>query len=146
MKDISADRTDWTDEDYLKAHRDLWTWLAEQIKKRQEFVPKREYFEAKGIKEIPLCGCFLCEHALRKSEADETHSGTYCEFCLVDWGSRPNECAAYKDNEFGDMFSMSPVPNTKRAKRFRVAKVNYDYKQAAEFAKRIAELPERTEP
>ncbi|MGN1167183.1 MAG: hypothetical protein ACI4S2_12520 [Lachnospiraceae bacterium] len=104
----------------IEEHRKMWRWLADYPGK-----DKWDYFIMTDYKCNLVNDCFLCDYAIEQSGSYKT----MCEFCPLDWGER-KECTAEDDNGLYDLWTQCMSTD--------------DYKKAAEIAKEIAELPERS--
>ena len=116
-----------TKEQAIEEHRKMWRWIAEETEKRQKIVHKEDYFKEYFPAEIIFCNCFCCEYAVRISGISE------CKFCPIDWDSKYNHCMCMNKNFRHDgLYSL-----------WGFATSCDDWKEAAELARQIAELPER---
>lgn len=121
-----------TKEQAIAAHRKMWNWIADETEKQERVMDKSDYFEMHQIApdDRPLLDCYACEYGaeLAGSEAHQDR----CRFCPLCWGSRADNrmCVnvsprAY--NWYGDWLRAN------------------NWKEAAEIARRIAEVPESNE-
>ncbi|MCC8015362.1 MAG: hypothetical protein LIO87_09210 [Eubacterium sp.] len=116
----------WTKEDYIREFRLMWEWIAEKTEERREFVGKLEYLEGrfKGYGgEDMMNDCFLCEFCSSK--------GCYapdCDKCPIDWGTDKNGLSLLCDDG---------------AALFEKWVFTGRWQEAAEYAREIAELPEK---
>ena len=94
-------------------HREMWTWIAKETKRRQMVIKEKDYFGARD--DVPVSNSYCCEVA-----------GWDCAKCPLKW-SALGKC--------GD--SDSPYSQWKEAVRMR------DWVRAAYYAAIIARLPEK---
>ena len=115
-----------TKEECIQGHRDMWNWIADtsmQIRKR---VYPYDYFKRQGIKNRPSGNNFICEY---NNNAFRSKRCKRCKDCIIQWedydGNKTKICV-------GSIYSM-----------FFHQIGAYDYKKAAEIARRIANLPSK---
>lgn len=65
-------------DEYIKAHRNLWLWIAKETLRRKYLVRKKTYFEENNKPHVSN-SCYLCEYK-------RVFKGT-CDNCLIDWGT-----------------------------------------------------------
>lgn len=118
-------------------HRKMWNWIADETLRRKRCVTKFEYFGAFGITNIPISRCYCCEYDYSVSKITMAQ----CTNCPILWNNSErimsDKCLHkyFKGDDQG-LFSM-----------WRNAiHIDYDYKEAAELARQIANLPEREFP
>ena len=106
----------------VKEHRKMWNWIADETERQKRKVSKEDYFNAHPEYEIPFCKCFCCEYDLKNGIGN-------CVKCPIKWSGARNigiccciENAASYNKWF---YSMA-------------------WKDAAKYAREIANLPERT--
>ena len=104
-----------TKQEALENHRKLWNWIADKTMERKRRVEKFEYFEENGIDMI-LNGCYCCKY--------DSQFNNLCDHCPIDWGNDNNDCC-YKNSPYNKW------------------SFEYDYLKAAQYAREIANLPER---
>lgn len=107
-----------TREQAIIEHRKMWNWIADETLKRERKVDKEDYFrEHREYSQIPIHFCWCCEYC-------EYIEMRFCNECIIDWGFErcTNTHSSYRNWRQCD---------------------NYDYIEAAKYAKQIAELPER---
>lgn len=126
-----------TKEQAIAEHRKMWRWIAEETEKRREIVYKGEYL----IKYFPdddiYYSCFCCEYAIQKMLFENDRGSKIdnkCTFCPIDWGGEVNAF----------MCERKDLSTKNRGLYFLWVRTN-DWKEAAELAREIAELPERKE-
>lgn len=106
-----------TREEAIKKHRELWHWIAnETIRRKTMYV--RKYENPDVAKEMPNNGCWLCEYV--------RSIGGCCGECPIDWGS--TKCTGL----------------TSPYRTWAYCHI-LDYKERANLADIIAELPEKEE-
>lgn len=101
-------------EETVKNHREMWNWIADETLKREEAVGKWEYFEAYRIILKPECECYACDFA----------SG--CHDCPIMWDNLGNLTCLSKNSPYI---------------RWCRSRDNGNYKSAAKWARKIANLP-----
>lgn len=81
-------------EDYIKMHREMWNWIADNIKDLIMNKHVKDILEAKELFiQNYLIGtdirfnCFCCEYAIIESQ-DEYY---YCNYCPLNWNSKRYE-------------------------------------------------------
>lgn len=105
----------------IKLHRKLWRWIADETERRKEIVKKSDYplFERKIIR----WNCWCCEYA--KEE---------CKNCPIEWAKK----------EHNDHLGLEMIRCTDgEYRKWYKATERGDWKEAAHWARVIAELPER---
>lgn len=115
-----------TREQAIAEHRKMWNWIADCIEKHKEIfdiaVLKCFYLSTLGkLKNLSVEKCFLCEYA--RNERNKKEEGTTCDYCPIKRADG-NGC-------LGGIY-------------YRVTTAE-SWKQQAEFARQIANLPERTD-
>ena len=105
----------------IKLHRKLWRWIADETERRKEVVGKHDYplFKRKDIS----YNCWCCEYA--EGECKNCPIIWNGEWYYNDLGLRIPEC---EDGEYGKWSEKAMRGN---------------WKEAAHWARVIAELPER---
>ena len=75
----------------LKLHRKLWGWLYLNPGKA-----KKDWPEWNTIENLPVCLCFACDAALKRSKI--SHYKRYkCENCPLVWNSKGDTSPYYND-------------------------------------------------
>ena len=118
---------EWT----IAEHRKMWWWIAEETLKREKIVYKEEYLEEYFPDEDICCDCFCCEYDKQKTNSENDMK---CKFCPLDWGSDCSTTQCVDKNYLAGEGNL-----------FALWESTLDWKEAAELAKQIAELPERKE-
>ena len=106
-----------TREEAIKKHRELWHWIADETRRNCRLVFKHENPDV--AKEKPYNDCWLCEYAI----CHKTTNFNHCTRCPIDWGVMTcmRKGSPYRELTLG----------------------NFLYKEYANLADRIAELPEK---
>lgn len=113
-----------TRKEAIKKHRELWHWLAEETRKRQYCVRKKEN---PGVEcKEPRNACWLCEYALRYNKYEKRWF-VNCIECPIDWGKGCRDC-----EDDGSLY-----------REWKKALVDCNVESYADMADRIAELPEK---
>lgn len=107
-----------TRDEAIREHRKMWNWIADETLRLKRKVEKSEYFETfkKEYKIKPMSECWCCEF----------NNQRHCKNCIIDWGD-----GAY----------CTTVSH--RLSAFMLWANSCNYKKAARYARKIAELPER---
>ena len=107
-----------TREEAIENHRKMWNWIADETEKRKKIVFIEEYFIEHNLNSCFL-DCYCCHYT-------HINRSPNCETCPVAWGGETGICID-KDSPY-----------------FRFSSTQYyDYKNAAKYAREIANLPER---
>lgn len=127
-----------TKQQTIEEHRKMWNWIAEQLEKgikKSVYDLKVEYCERNQLS--LLYHCFCCDYALTTSDY------VYCDMCKncpVIWGTESDtkdffcEYEIKKEDFYEDHGLWSKADEySKKGK----------YKEAAELARQIANLPEK---
>lgn len=121
----------------MKRHRELWNKVAELLERSDNENPNQSfgitYYKRKALEELgykwtkmPKNYCWLCEY----DGLPKFKNVPMCANCLVgDWGSGAEQCC----ND-GSLYEAISFHISQR-----------EYKQASEVARKIANLPERTD-
>lgn len=109
-----------TKQECIENHRKMWNWIADETEKRKDPVSKEDYFKYVGVSLLnrPFMDCYACESC-----------EGFCKLCLFDW-----EITHYcheNDSYYESWWFFSII--------------ELDYKKAAHYARKIANLPEREE-
>lgn len=111
-----------TKQECIENHRKMWNWIADETEKQERIVDKGDYFNVMKIpyKSRPLFECYACDFC----EAD-------CEKCPIQW-------------EMGKCYH-GDSPFVKWGEAVMIARINplKFYKEVAQYAREIANLPER---
>ena len=108
-----------TKKESVELHRKLWNWVADETLRLKRKVYGNEYFEKMRIstEDVPCCHCYCCEY-------DELYNpDKNCYYCPIKWGDDNEKCG---NNMHYKLWSTSE-----------------DYKEAAKYARKIANMPER---
>lgn len=108
-----------TREEAIENHRKMWNWIADETEKRKKAVFTEDYFIEHNLNSCFLY-CYCCHYNKYINRSPN------CETCPVEWGGETGICTD-KDSPY-----------------FRFSLTHYyDYKNAAKYAREIANLPER---
>ena len=111
-----------TKEEAIKRHRMMWSWIAYETLRREEYVTKQEaleHFGWDGSKMRSRCWC--CTYA-------RAHENGSCEDCPIQWPEGGCASSVEVKGLYDEWCYM----------RWR-----FDHKKAADLAYQIANLPER---
>lgn len=113
-----------TREQAIAEHRKMWNWIADEIKKNKTVLnireEKKKYLISTCSDFLPFEFCFLCEYVIEK--------GYNCEKCPV-----------YIDGEIVD-FNNKCLNGL-----YNEVKICVSWQEQATLARKIANLPERTD-
>ncbi len=124
-----------TREQAIVEHRKMWRWISRETLKRKKQVTKKIYFEEKHIPvaERPFAGCYACEY---DGTFEFNYGETQCQNCPLEWGGNADHVMClHTDNP----------PQGQLQNLFGRWLAASNWKEAAELARQIAELPERKE-
>lgn len=140
-------QTHLTRDEIIKAHKDMWSWIAKQTKTDKFCYSKTDYRNtAKKIRSTQYYNmygphnCALCQYAAQKQmEAPEPIIGekpNQCKFCIGIWPNHdccinPNKSEIVIDPGLYDAYVM--------------AFEDGDWKHAAQYAEYIRDLPLKPE-
>lgn len=148
-----------TKEQAITKHREMWNWIADKLEEAAKkgyaegfsdvYDLKRQYIKKYENNEDVLHNCYCCEYANEKSNDPSCYT---CDICPILWGSENkglnifcetglvlSDCIpewyydGFKDPDIG-LWLLADI----------LTKC-YMYEQAAEIARKIANLPEREE-
>ncbi len=127
-----------TREQAIKEHRKMWNWIADETLKRKKCVDKKDYFgehpEYEEFLCVPVCFCWCCEYDSEKLldyvNLNKDGEQQSCSFCPID----------FHNSDFYRKCLNDESVFTEWLRSF-----DYNYEQAAKYARMIAELPERKE-
>ena len=111
-----------TKQQAIENHRKMWNWIADESLRQKRCVDKDEAFKHFGWEYIPK-QCWCCEYASAKINCAYFNKCTYCPLI---WG---NDIS--KSCTFSEFF------------KWQYAFDIDDLETAVEYARKIAELPER---
>lgn len=112
----------------IEQHRKMWSWIADKTEEQRRVVRKSEFFEAHPEEPRPVYDCYACDFVYEISLRDR--SGLKCRYCPFDWGSNSRTVRVNCESWH------SPYKHWD-AQRM----VNGDWKEAAKYARMIAEIP-----
>ena len=119
-------------------HRRMWNWIADKTMESEQCVTKYEYMlhleRNSEQKKIPIHLCFLCDYATLTAymETGKTSSDIRCRYCPCVW---PGGCCYKNDRQ-----NLRPLYT-----RWIDAHQEQNYKNAAKYARKIADLPAKPE-
>lgn len=136
----------FTKDQAITEHRKMWRWIYDETVKQKRPVSKEEYLEKNNIFGL-YCDCFLCEYSIderNKNDAD-FHM---CDYCPLDWDSKfKNECKCTWKADFKPKtdigFKIIEKLFAGYYYRWNEAYIKGDYKEAAKYAYKIANLKEK---
>lgn len=111
----------------VRRHRLMWNWIAQMSIQEQRHVEKEEVFKHFGWDLSTPCLCWCCAYTIFNGIRESID----CEFCPVVWG----------ENELGQ--DIGCLYKTSAFQSYGSAWRREDYIEAAKYAYKIAELPER---
>ena len=130
----------------IAEHRKMWCWIYDETVKQKRPVGKEEYFEKNNIFGLHS-GCFLCEY----SSAEIIKNGAnfhICDYCPLDWDSKVKN--GFKCTRKVNFKPKTNIGSKIFAKlftgyydRWYEAYLKGDYKAAAKYAYKIANLKEK---
>lgn len=152
----------------VRLHREMWRWIADELEKMSKLSTaeleehelycldlediKEEFCRRKGKKYKNVAYfCFCCEYSdqrlklIHKSPSDNNYPLHNCYFCPLKWGSETNVDDYYcMDKEkYDDFHGLYELCNNEIILAMRL-RINYfHYLDASQYAKQIAELPEK---
>lgn len=120
---------------YLRLHRKLWNWIADETERTHKCVDKWDAFEHFGWNCINGT-CWCCKYARWKRKYQTSETG--CEnLCLVDWGTIESTgermCCVFNDR-FGEESAFE---------YWEARRCDGDWKKAAKVVRIVANMPER---
>lgn len=119
-----------TREEAIENHRKMWNWIADETEKRKRKVKKIEYFYEHML-DFCFVNCYCCQYVYG-DDGDYAVLFTKCDLCPIEWGVKTNDCICDESCLNGESLFCKFV-NT----------YSDDYKNAAKYAREIANLPER---
>lgn len=114
-----------TREEAIQKHRELWHWIFEETVKKRRAVQKCENEEV--MEEVPVHFCWCCQYSLNEEFKTKI---PVCENCPIEW---PETCA--------DVCEKGDPPCVKSY--YGEWEDSFDWREAADLAFKIANLPER---
>ena len=118
-----------TKQEAIEGHRKMWSWIVEQIAK-QGFVVniselKEKWCEKNGY--VLENGCFACEY-VHENRNDFRGCANWCPLM---WGKSANDGCMIIDNHYDGLYHQILFCG--------------DYEEGINIARKIAELPERSD-
>lgn len=117
----------------IKKAKMMWNWISNETLKEKRVVNKNEYFQKNNIKKIPINECYLCEY-IRKFEI--IGPGYGCEKC-------PLKFTNIYNLHNSELFIFPCVREDSPYYKWLNLDYIRDYELASQYAKEIAELPEK---
>lgn len=113
-----------TRKEYLKKHRDMWNWIADNILFDRRIVTKLNYLKYIGVSEYddkcPRNNCYCCELDKKFNMIIKPHYEDYyqCKYCPLRWhGKYPIQCedsnSQYKKYKLWTHYSYDNLPVSK---------------------------------
>lgn len=136
----------FTKDQAIAEHRKMWCWIYDETVKQKRPVRKEEYLEKNNIFGL-YSDCFLCEYSIDETIKNGANFHI-CDCCPLDWDSKAkNRCKCVMKVNF-------KPKNTLGSKIFEKLFTGYyyrwneayrkgDYKAAAKYAYKIANLKEK---
>lgn len=120
---------------YLRLHRKLWNWIADETERTHKCVDKWDAFKHFGWNVSIDSQCWACRYMRWRRKYDPFVENCY-DHCLLDWGvnERTGKKVACIDND---------IYNQTIYEIWRHYAYRYDWERAAKAARIIANLPER---
>lgn len=117
--------TELTPQDAIRLHRKKWNWIADETEKQQRIVRGTEYFKAcvPDTNEWPHIISYCCEYDKQRNAIGRKT----CKHCPIQW---PQTITSRKS---------CPCLNS----LYHEWTVTRSWKQAAQLARKIANLPEK---
>lgn len=109
-------------EETQRRHKELWTWLAKETRKRKGNVEKNEFFDISKANELPIHSCWCCEFAREAKTLLKNHEHYRCTLCPL------------KDKEICE-------ESFCKCRAFNDWLLCTDWQKAADLAEQIANLP-----
>lgn len=120
---------------YLKLHRKLWNWIADETERTHKCVDKLDAFKHFGWDTSIHANCWGCQYMSWRHDY-YPFEGNCEDYCLVDWGK--------KKDTGENMACIYNGPFDNSAFDCWAKYCGYgDWQNAAEAAREIANLPER---
>ena len=137
----------FTKDQAISEHRKMWCWIYDETVKQKRPVGKEEYLEKNNIFGL-YCDCFLCEYSIDeriKNDADFHHM---CDCCPLDWDSKVkngHKCVMKVNFEPKTNIGSKIFAKLFAGYYYRWYKASRkgDYKAAAKYAYKIANLKEK---
>ena len=138
-----------TREDAIRLHREMWNWIADENEEgnnveKWDFLIKEGFIKSRDPEAFIPCtdyeidhDCFCCEYAKQKAEEDGEEYDYRCQYCPLKWGNENKDllymCCEYAtENDDEGLYCLWADEDILPSKK-------------AEYARQIANLPEREE-
>lgn len=130
----------FTKDQAIAEHRKMWRWIYDETIKQKRPVGKKEYLEKNNIFGL-YSDCFLCEYSVLEKIMNGRVSH-HCDYCPLDWDSKAKN--GFKCVKKEDFTTLSPEKTINGYYyRWEEASRKGDYKSAAKYAYKIANLKEK---
>lgn len=135
----------FTKDQAIAEHRKMWCWIYDETVKQKRPVRKEEYIEENNIFGL-RSNCFLCEYSA--NETIKNGAIYICDCCPLDWDSKAkNKCKCVWKVNFKPKTNIGSKIYAKLFTgyycRWIEASRKGDYKAAAKYAYKIANLKEK---
>ena len=133
-------KCNFTKDQAIAEHRKMWRWIYDETVKQKRPVGKEEYLVKNNIFGL-YSNCFLCDYAVLEKimNGQVFHM---CDCCPLDWDSKAkNGCKCLKKEDFTTLSPEKTI--TGYYYRWRESFRKGDYKEAAKYAYKIANLKEK---
>lgn len=130
-----------TKDEAIKRHREMWTWIAEQLEsdrleKNISFL-KEEYCKKNNMLSLTN-HCFCCEYSMQLTFAN------HCKHCPLIWGTEKDTKGYYCENGLDPTdYEIKSMDDTGLWMIASYYAHKFEFKTAAKYARKIANLPER---
>ena len=136
----------FTKDQAIAEHRKMWCWIYDETVKQKRPVSKKEYLEKNNIFGL-YSDCFLCEYSVNKTIKNGAKFHI-CDCCPLDWDSKvKNKCKCVWKVNFKPKTNIGSKIFAKLFVgyyyRWNEAYRKGDYKAAAKYAYKIANLKEK---
>ena len=136
----------FTKDQAIAEHRKMWRWIYDETVKQKRPVRKEEYLEENNIFGL-YSDCFLCEYSVFEKIMNG-QGFHYCDYCPLDWDSKAkNRCKCIWKVNFEPKTNIGFKIFAKLFAgyyyRWNEASRKGDYKAAAKYAYKIANLKEK---
>lgn len=130
----------------IAEHRKMWCWIYDETVKQKRPVRKEEYLEKNNIFGL-YSDCFLCEYSINETIKNGANFHI-CDCCPLDWDSKAkNRCKCVRKANFKPKTNIGSKIFAKLFTgyyyRWMEASRKGDYKAAAKYAYKIANLKEK---
>lgn len=153
-----------TKEQAIAEHRKMWNWIADKLEEAEEFKNdgnlksylynilklKKKYIEIRGFKNI-FCDCFCCEYEYQQQVRMGDNHKEDCVLCPLLWGTEDKVNTSFCERGMDiadfkrkyDIDFLTPFKTIGLWEMANKLSAYHKYKEAAEIARQIANLPEK---